>query len=176
MGAGAWILALVNASAASVLLTAGLAKHVTPQPVQRALNEVAGTAVWPGLLRSFATAEIAVAVALSVPALRAPAVVGVVGLGLCFAVVGVRGQLSRSVAPCGCFGSSSRRPLGWANVVVGAALIGVWPVNTALAPSGDYTAGTVLLTAIGSLALCMFINRRLIMRLLRPASPATAGR
>ncbi len=172
MEAGAWFLALSNASAASVLLTAGLAKHVAPHPVRRALAEALGTGVPVVAVRVFATVEIAVAVALSLTGVRTAAAVGALALGACFVVLGLRGRFGRSAAPCGCFGSSSGRPLGWANVAVGAVLIGAYPVNTVLKPGEQYTTGTVLLTAIGSLALCMFIHRRLILRLLRPVRHA----
>jgi hypothetical protein len=127
------------------------------------------------ILRGFAAAEIVVAVFLLVGAVRTPAAVVTSLLGACFVVVGLRAQMIRSTAPCGCFGSSSRRPLGWSNVAVGLALVATYPVNVRLAPGADYQASTALIAVVGSIALCLYVNRHLIVRLARPVSGVPAG-
>jgi hypothetical protein len=176
MEAEVLVLAMVNALAASTLLTAGLAKHVSPTPVRRALREavpVLETRALSALSRGFATTEIVVGVALSIHSLRIPAAIAAASLGTCFVALGLRGQFGRSTAPCGCFGSSSQRPLGWSNVAVGVALIGAGPVNLAVTPGEQHPAVAILLTAIGSIVLCGYVNRTLILRLLRPAPHAS---
>lgn len=179
MGPADWILLAANALAAAMLLTAGLGKLVSPDPVRRALTEIVpGTVRTRTVVRGFALAETLAAVSLLVPAVRVPAAAGTSALGVCFVALGLRGRFGRSTEPCGCFGPSSRRPLGWANVGVGLALAAVYPLNARLAPGmdlADYQASGTLLTAVGAIALCLHVNRRLIVRLLWPTRGVPAG-
>lgn len=178
MGPSEWILAGTNALAASTVLTAGLGKQVSPEPVGRALSEIVpgiGRASMTAVLRGFAAAEIVIATMLLVGAARMPAAFLTSVLGVSFVAIGLRGLSVRSSVPCGCFGSSSRRPLGWANVGVGLALTLAGPVNVWLAPGAEYQASALLMASIASIALCLFVNRHLILQLVRPAMGTPAG-
>ena len=165
-----WALAVFNASTAGVLINAGVAKMVLPGPLLRASAELLATPPMTGevLVRGFGATELGAAAALLFLPTRLPAAIAVAALGVCFALAGVVGVLRGSSVPCGCFGGASRQPLGWVNVALGIALAAVWPVN-ALAgrvPGQDYSLGTALLASIASAVLCLWLNRRLIARML----------
>ncbi|MBC6460707.1 MauE/DoxX family redox-associated membrane protein [Actinomadura sp. HBU206391] len=171
MGLDEWSLIGVNAAAAALLLNSGIAKIVSPDPLRRALTEVISafeSANAPALLRGLAAIEIAAAVAVLVGPARMPASAVASLLGAGFALFGVLGLLRGGGAPCGCFGASGQEPLGWTNVVLGALLAAVYPVNAAtgvrLESATDYTAGALLLASMASLVLCVHTHRRLVRR------------
>lgn len=171
-----WTLAVFDASAAAVLINAGVTKMVAPAPLLRASAEVLAAPRWLGepLVRGFGGAELVVAVALLVPPARLSAAIATTMLGVCFATAGLVGVLRGSSVPCGCFGGSSRQPVGWVNVALGAALAVVWPVNLLAGhrPTPGYSAAAVLLASIAATVICLWLNRRLITRLF----PASRGR
>ena len=177
MTASAWAFVVVNAGVAAVLLNAGIAKLVAPDPLRLAVSDLVPAllgGVTRAAVRSIAAAELLVAAGLLAPLTRSPAAVALVGLGACFAGFGVLGLLSRSNAPCGCLGGSGRQPLGWVNIGLGAALalVGLVDVISAV-PAGTRSARgasvAVLLTSICVLSLCLWLHRRLIMELVGPA-------
>lgn len=161
-----WTLAVFDAAVAAILINAAVTKMVAPAPLLRASAEVLAAPRWLGkpLVRGFGATELAVAVALLVWPARLPAAVAATMLGVCFATVGLVGVRRRSSVPCGCFGGSSRQPLGWANVALGAALAVVWPVNLLAThrPAPGYSAVAVLLACMAATVLCLWLNRRLI--------------
>jgi hypothetical protein len=165
-----WALAVFNAAAAGVLINAGVAKMVLPGPLLRASAELLATPPRIGevLVRGFGATELGAAVALLFLSARMPAAIAVAALGVCFAMAGVVGALRGSSEPCGCFGGASRQPLGWANAALGIGLAAVWPVNALaeLVPGQGYSLGTALLASIASAVLCLWLNRRLIARVL----------
>jgi hypothetical protein len=171
MDFGDLILAVCNAIAASLLLNSGIAKTVAAGPPRRAVEEIVpvlDSAVIGAALRAVAIVEIAVAAALPAPPVRAPAAVVASLLGASFVVLGLLGIARHSKAPCGCFGASGRRPLGWSNVVLGLVLAAAYPINAAWSPADDYTVATLLLTSIMSMALCVYMRRELVIQLLMP--------
>jgi len=99
------VLAL-NVAAASMLISAGLVKLVSPGQLVAALNELrrgprqaAGNAA----VRVAAGLEIAVGCGLMAPALRVTAATGAAMVGLTFALLGIAGRLAaalrRAAAP-----------------------------------------------------------------------------
>lgn len=171
MGLNEWSLIGVNAAAAALLLNSGIAKIVSPDPLRRALTEVISafeSANAPSMLRGLAVIEIAAGVMVLTGPVRMPAAAVASLLGVGFALFGVLGLLRGGGSPCGCFGASSQEPLGWTNVVLGALLAAVYPVNAVsgarLESAADYTAGAVLLASMASLVLCVHTHRRLVLR------------
>lgn len=162
-------LTVFDALAAAILINAGVTKMVVPAPLLRASAEVLAAPGWlgPPVVRGFGAIELAVAVALLVQPARLPAAIATTILGVCFATAGLAGVLRRSSVPCGCFGGSSGQPLGWANVALGVALA-VWPVSLLVGhrTTSGYSAAAVLLASIAATVLCLWLNRRLIMRIL----------
>jgi hypothetical protein len=171
MEATGWLLAGVDAAATAVLLVAGLGKLVSPALLRRALAEVTpaiGGIAGNSIVRGLAVAELIVASALLLPAGRPVAALMTAVLGLCFATVGVLAAVRHVRVPCGCFGSSSRRPLGWSTVGTGLALALVYPVNAVLArpgTDGGYPTGATLLASMASVVLCLWVNRALVSEL-----------
>lgn len=171
MDFGDLILPAVNAVAASLLLNSGIAKTVAAGPPRRAVEEIVpvlGGAVIGAVLRVAALAEIAVAAALPFAPLRVPAAIAVLLLGASFVALGLLGTVRHSKAPCGCFGTSGKRPLGRLNVLLGLALVAVYPVNAAWPAGADYPVATLLSTSIVSIALCAYMRRELVIQLLMP--------
>jgi Methylamine utilisation protein MauE len=165
-----WVLAVFNAAAAGVLINAGVAKMIVPGPLLRASAELLPTLPRNSetIVRGFGATELGAAAALLFLPARLPAAIAVAALGCCFAWAGVVGMARGSSLPCGCFGGTSRQPLGRTNVALGIALAAVWPVN-ALAgrgPGPGYSLRTALLASIASAVLCLWLNRRLIARAL----------
>ncbi len=178
MAGSLWALVGLNWLAASVLIVSGVAKLVSPRQLLRAVKELSrrdGGLTWltTSALRAFAAVELAAAVALLVPSTRTAAGLLVGALGWCFAAFGIAGWLRRSTAACGCLGRYSDRPLGLRSAVVGLAIASVLPVNQLIVlPAADgraYAQRGVVATALGSLLLCLWANRQLILTLLRPA-------
>lgn len=176
-----WSLTGVDAAGAALLANAGIAKLVVPDPARRALSELLPPLdgrLSRSVIRGFAGVELAVAAALLIPALRRPAGALTVALGAVFALLGTAGLLRRSSTPCGCLGGSSQSPLGLVNVSLGGVLglAGVLNVLRATPPPGrDDAAASLLLAAIGSLALCLWLHRRLIAQLLVAPRAARAA-
>ena len=169
-----WAVLALDVVAASVLISAGLVKLVSPGQLVDALNELrrgprlkAGNAT----VRAAAGLEIAVGCGLMAPALRLTAATGAAVVGLCFASLGIAGRLSSSTRPCGCAGGYGGRPLGLANVALGLALIAVLPANVLvdLRPeqSAAFAERAVVGTAIMLLVLALWTNRALALRLIR---------
>lgn len=176
-----WLVTGIDSVAAAVFLNAGVAKLVAPDRLRTALAELAtgiGRVAGVTALRAFAVAELVVAACLLPPAIAAAAAVAASALGLCFCVVGVLGLLSGSKEPCGCFGASGQRPLGWTNIGVGLALAAVAPLNlissASPAPGGNSSAGLDI-TATAALALCLWANRRLAVESLRRKRVLSTG-
>jgi hypothetical protein len=178
MDIGDWILSAFNAVAASLLLNSGIAKTVAPKPPRRAVEELLpalDSAVVGAVVRTASIIEIAMAAALPFSPLRVPAAVVIALLGTGFALLGLLGIARHSETPCGCFGTSGKRPLGWSNVLLGLALTSVYPVNAAWSPGGNYPAATLLSTSILSIALCVYMQRELVVQLLAPQRGRPAG-
>lgn len=167
---GFWLLAAFDALGSALLINAGVAKLVTPGPLERAAAEVLAVprgGIGKPVVRVLGAVEITVAVALLVLPARLPAAIACSLLGCCFVSAGIAGVLRRSSVPCGCFGGASQQPLGWANVGLGAVLAVVWPVNALVGPVTvqAYTTAAVLLASMGSAIVCLWLNRRLLVPL-----------
>jgi Methylamine utilisation protein MauE len=170
VNSGFWAPAAFDAVASAWLINAGIAKLVAPGPLVRATAEVLAAprgAIGKPAVRGLGAVELTVAVALLVRPARPAAAIACFLLGCCFALAGILGVLRRSSVPCGCFGGTSKQPLGWANVGLGALLAVVWPVNVLIGPvtAQAYTTAAVLLASIGSAIVCLCLNRRLLMPL-----------
>jgi hypothetical protein len=166
-----WAVAVANALASAVLINAGAAKLIAPGPLLQAWEEVFAAPsrrVGKQVVRGLGAGELMVAVALLVLPTRLASAIATSVLGLCFASLGFVGVLRRSSVPCGCFGGASRQPLGGANIGLGAALAVAWPLNAlpGKLPMPGYSAAAALLASMASSILCLWLNRRLIIRLL----------
>lgn len=162
-----WLI-VVNAVVAAVLVNSGVVKLVSPAPLRRALREVApvaGGRVTDTAVRAAASLELLAAGGLLAAATRVPAAVVIAGLGASFALLGAIGLARGSTTACGCFGRSSNQPLGLTNILVGLALLAVLPLN-GLAVDASEPAVVVLLAALGTLLLCLWLNRDLLRQLL----------
>lgn len=171
MGFNVWVLPAINAIAASLLLNSGIAKVVTPGPPLRALTEVSPALkkrLGEAALRGVGGVEIVVAAALLLAPLRIPAAATALALGAVFALLGLLGILRHSEAPCGCFGASSRRPLGWTNIILGIAVAAVYPANIVLAADAAYSTTALMAASIGAVAVCLYLRRELILQFLWP--------
>jgi hypothetical protein len=159
MGVGtilpSWLVAALNAGAATLLINAGVLKIASPDPLKDALGELARGRILPvgrSLVRVAATAEIAAAFLLLEAHTRIPATYAVAFLGLCFVGLGIAGTMRHSTLPCGCLGGRGTTPLGVENVVLGMVLVADLPVNVLAASSP--TVGAVFSTiAISIVAL-----------------------
>jgi uncharacterized membrane protein HdeD (DUF308 family) len=172
-----FILPAANTVAAALLLNSGIAKTVNLRPPRRAVEEIVPVldgAIVGAVLRVAAIVEVAVAATLPVAPLRVSAAIAASLLGVSFVVLGLLGIARHSKAPCGCFGTSGRRPLGWLNVVLGLGLAAVSPVNLAWSPGERYPVATLLWTSIMSIALCVYTRRELVVQLLVPRRGAPA--
>jgi hypothetical protein len=153
-----------NVLLATLLIRASAGKLVTPGLTVSALSEL-----FPGLLRrgtgvvrAIAMAEGLAALTTVVAILRLPGQVLVASLGAGFVALGVAGRLRGSRQPCGCFGASSTRPLGAANVAAGVFLLLVAAVNgwaPAPAEPTDVAAYTSMGTAIVSVGWLFWSSR-----------------
>jgi hypothetical protein len=168
-----WALAVSDGGIAAVLLNAGVAKMVAPGALQRALTELVplpGGSQAGVLVRGIAAAELLLAAAFLVPAAHLEAAVALVAFGGLIAAVGLLGLLRRTTAPCGCFGGSTSRPLGLGNVAFGAVMIVLGITGVAAG-----AAAAVLVASIGSVVLCLWLHRRLVLELLMPARLVRSG-
>jgi hypothetical protein len=166
---------VLNSGVAAVLLQAGLFKVAVPAPLRRALVELApgysGT-IGDGLVRVVAGVEVLVGVALLAPVTRVSGAIAAAVLGVVFAALGVVGLVRRSAAPCGCLGATGSWSLGLVNVAVGLVLIVFGVLGAAVTfADGPYRLGPVL-TAAFLLLLCVWMNRGLVLHLLRRKAAA----
>ena len=122
-------------------------------------------------MRVFAACELAVAGLLFATATRVLGGCLVACLGALFATAGAMGIRRGGTASCGCLGSYEDKPLGARNVVIGAAMIAVAPVNILLSAGGsatsEYARGMLLVSALLTLGLCLWVNRVVIVPLVR---------
>jgi Methylamine utilisation protein MauE len=174
------MLLIFNAMVAAVLLQAGLFKMATPAPLRRALAELLSSrARWMSdrAVRAGAAAEIMTAVALLVPQSRVPAGVAAGVLGATFVSAGVAGRLRRGSVPCGCLASGGRQPLGRASILLGLAIVAVAAANILEVVQGaDYAAGAPVTAALFTLLTCLWVNRAVVLSVLRPKqAPAQNG-
>jgi hypothetical protein len=170
------VLIALNSLAVGGLMVAGATKLVVPQPVRRALREVApGHEIPVAAVKAFAVAEILVALALLLPSTRVVAGFGLAALGLTFAVAGAAGRVRRSTVACGCLGGGDRA-LGLRNVLAGVAFLGVAGLNVAGVPSADPDPWNAapLAGAAATVLLCAWTHRALMWRVLGPG-PASAN-
>lgn len=170
-----WVVLALDVVAASMLISAGLVKLVSPGQLAAALTELrrgARQEVGHATVRAAAGLEIVIGCGLLAPALRVTAAAGAAVAGLCFAALGVAGRLGRSTEPCGCAGGYGGRPLGLANVALGLTLIAVLPANLLVAPHVERSLGNhgTVGTAVLMLLLTVWTNRELALGLIR--SPA----
>jgi hypothetical protein len=177
-----WVFAVSDGGIAAVLLNAGGAKLVAPGALQRALAELVplpGGSQAGVLVRGIAAAELLLAAAFLVPAAHLVAAIALVAFGGLIAAVGLLGLLRRTTAPCGCFGGSTSRPLGLVNVAFGAVMIVLGITGMAAGPSaaspGPGAAAAVLVASIGTVVLCLWLHRRLVLELLMPARLVRSG-
>ena len=159
---------------AGTLLCAGAAKLAVPAHLGRALGGLlpAVRARAVPLVRLVATAEIATAVALSVPATRDVGATAAAALGAAFAIVGAVAAGRRTRSPCGCFGRAQGKPLGVRNVVFGLVVI-AGAVLLLADGSGGWSgqdALPVLAAAAVTLLLAAWLYRDMIRDLCRPVS------
>jgi hypothetical protein len=172
MSGSQWATACLSWAVGSLLLIAGTAKIVSTGQLVRALAAVRlGRAGSVGVVRSVAFVEVGVALLLCVPQTRTVAAVIAVVLGVCFAGAGVAGRLSGGSTACGCFGSHSSRPLGPVNVAFGlfvsAASLLIAMTPDVAGQTHYFRVGVIGLSTL-TLALCLWIHRRLIRDLTRP--------
>jgi uncharacterized membrane protein YphA (DoxX/SURF4 family) len=157
---------------AALLINAGIAKMVSPGRFRQALRELVpgvGYRVGVDLPRIVAGVEVVAAVGLLVSVSRPWAAVVVATLGAGFILLGTAGWMRRSAAPCGCFGLDTDKPLGLINVAFGIALISLGSMGGLIEVDEQYSARALVLTSIGSVALCLWLKRRLVVRLLIPS-------
>jgi len=151
-----WLLrCATHAAVLTLLLRAGAAKLAAPGPAAAALAELRpGRGPVPsGAVRVVAAAELLVALATVVPALRAAAATAVALLGAGFATAGALGSARRSSVPCGCFGTGGSRPLGAAGLWLGLLFVAAGTLQTLLpadATPPRLTTAAALLTVAAS--------------------------
>jgi uncharacterized membrane protein len=176
-----WTLVVINALAASVLVTAGLAKMVSPDQLLRALRELlpGQRLLTVGAVRLIAVVEIATGCALLASPTRTTAAVLAAALGTCFASLGVAGWLRQSRVSCGCLGGDGDAPLGSTSLVLGIALMAVLPVNDLVslpaAQGAGYSRSAAIATSLGLILLSSMLKRNLALHLLRPDARRTPG-
>ncbi|TCO54345.1 MauE/DoxX family redox-associated membrane protein [Actinocrispum wychmicini] len=160
------VLFALDPIAAAILLHAGFGKLIAPLATQKALVEIFPRArglITVTLLRCVAVVEIVAGCGLLTAARTVFAtVIGV--FGLCFAAMGAAGLIRGSSVPCGCFGASSRRPLGWTNIALGAALATVGSLNLLLSWPETDLAAAIPLAAGGTALLGLWTHRHRIFR------------
>jgi hypothetical protein len=165
-----WVLLVMNALLSTVLLRAAAEKLASPSVTAAALREALPRfdVDRAGVIRGAAAIELVAALALAVPVLRRPDAVLLGLLGLVFAVLGAVGRLRGSRQPCGCFGASSGRPLGWSNLALGVGFIVVAGLNLARGPLSDsdtVAAGGALFAVIASV-VWLFWSARAHIRII----------
>ena len=164
----------LGAVLAGTLLCAGAAKMAVPVHLGRALGGLL-PALGPRavrLVRAVAAAEIATAVALSVPAARGIGATAAAVLGAAFAIVGGVAAGRRTDSPCGCFGRARGNPLGVRNVVFGLAVVAGAALLLTDRSGGwsDHDGLPALAAAAVTLLLAGWLYRDMIRDLCRPVS------
>lgn len=151
------IFQLLAMALAAVLLVAGASKLFSPDRLAANLRAVSGVGNTK-LARAVGVAEIAAAVLVSLPAVR-PLGAGLgllIGLGIAgWVTLAMRRQVTAS---CGCFGGSSTKPLGPANLFAGLGLALGFGVLVAYQPAWD---PAIQLAAVETLAVLVVVAMRL---------------
>jgi methylamine utilization protein MauE len=177
--AAGWEIAVVSALIAAVLLSAGVAKVLSPGILMRSMAEVFPpfARLGPLPVRVFGSVECAIAISLLAGPARVPAAVAAAAAGVMFAILGSLGWATGSALPCGCFGAGSRRPLGWMNVATGAVLVlaGLAETTVRPVPAGPYSTAAALFTAVAVVGSGCWASRQLIRPLLRTRSVTAEG-
>lgn len=174
MTVGSWIVLLINAAAATTLIVAAIAKLVSPTGMRVAVGELLRSPRWFPTnrgVRVFAACELIVAGLLCATATRVVGGCLAACLGALFAAAGAMGIVRGATASCGCLGSYENKPLGVRNIVIGVAMVAVAPVNILVsvgsAETSEYAHGMLLISALLTLALCLWVNRVTIVPLVR---------
>jgi hypothetical protein len=161
-----WLVVALNASVATLLINAGVLKIASPDPMKRALVELAGVrnlSMGRSLVRMAAVVEIAVAFLLLETHTRIPAVYAVAFLGVCFVALGIAGTVRHSTLPCGCLGGRGTTPLGVENIVLGMVLVADFPLNvvatSSLTLDGALSAITISVVALATVSLSVWSQR-----------------
>jgi hypothetical protein len=167
MPASGWFTVPADAVAAAILLFAASAKLVAPAPLARALHRLTNSTLLsrPATARAIGGLEAAVALVLLIEPVRLAGSVLLCLLGSSFAALGAVGRVRKADEPCGCFGMTSRQPMGIRNIVLGLLLVLIGAINLATADrlTGDTRAAPVLLAA-GLLCLTCAITGRGLLR------------
>lgn len=148
----------LNSLLAAVLIYAGLAKIVSPDPLALALREVipgAHSLLNARSVRLMSVAEVVLGAGVLLPGVSAPSAVGVGLLATAFLLLGLWGRFKGGTTSCGCIGIRSRAPLGATNVAVGAGLLLVAylaPPVVSSAQSATAFAGAAVLILLVILA------------------------
>lgn len=169
-----------NATLAAVLIVAAIGKIISPDELRLAVRElftspgIGSRLITDPLVRSAAVTELFAAGLLYVPATRVAGAYLTAVLGALFATTGVLGIARGALAPCGCLGSSSSKPLGMRNVCVGLAMmVGSVTVNLVFGTTGGdpaaYSGQILAISSLLTLLLCLWTNRARIVPAVRKA-------
>jgi hypothetical protein len=152
-------LVLLGAAASKLRDRRALLAAVGGHGVPQALRPAAATAL--------VAVELALGVLVLIPATARAAGVGVAALGVVFAgTLGLMRLRGRRRAPCGCFGGTRERPIGW--LVVRALLLAAAGVVIAGGWLDRDAGATALLTAaVAALAVTVVVLTVLVLALFR---------
>jgi hypothetical protein len=154
---------IAQSAVAALLLHAALGKAVSPEPLLKAMAEVAGPRrrSWlvPGLVRAIAAVEAAIAVALILSPTRGVGSAAALGLGISFTILGLLGVARRSSQPCGCLGLGKGRPLGVWNISAGLGISAVVLLAAVGGPSDGTSQSAAVVAAVGMMSLSLFLMR-----------------
>jgi uncharacterized membrane protein len=178
--AGWWWLVALNAATSALLLIAGIGKLYSPTQLDRALREVlplpADIALTAVAIRLLAALELATGVGLLVPGVRLWAAASTAVLGIGFVAFGTIGWVRHSHASCGCLARPDGRPLGPANVIVGATVAAIALANVSqTVPSSserNFAELAALAATLDVLIFTVWMHRQTALILLRRVSPA----
>jgi hypothetical protein len=181
--AGWWWLVALNAATAALLLIAGIGKLYSPTQLGRALREVLPVPADLGLMavaiRLLAAVELASGVGLLIPGVRIWAAASTAVLGIGFVAFGTIGWVRHSHTSCGCLALSDGRPLGPANVIVGAAVSAIALANVfQTVPSSserNFAEPAALAATLDVLIFTVWMHRQTALLLFRRASPAATA-
>lgn len=175
MGLSGGLLIIINGALAAILIMAAIGKLVSPGELRTATRELSASrfAKFPENphIRAFALVELSAAVLLLTQTTRVPGAVLTAALGVVFAAFGLLGMLRGASEPCGCLGNPSAAPLGRRNVGIGLAMAVAACAANILMDSGTtaYSAEMLTVSALLTLALCLWVNRKRIVPVLRKA-------
>ncbi|WP_445528406.1 MauE/DoxX family redox-associated membrane protein [Streptomyces cyslabdanicus] len=175
MSAVAWFLAAAHAAVIAVLVRAGAAKLAAPAVAAAAVGELKRShgPVPTAWIRALGVVEMTAAIATVLPVLRLAALMMVLVLGLGFAAAGAGGMARGTGKPCGCFGAESGRPLGPANIAIGAVFTGFTVLALALrgtANDASFGSATALLAVTLSAGWLLVGARQHLRTVLRHAT------